>query len=299
MAIESVICTINGTTMTLIEVARHQEHNEVKKHLECTTEGCTAKMSFVSNSVGRKDYFKAVRSNSHSPSCYLKQEQEQLVARAKANEEIATTISEKSIQRRINDFHQKRTAEENDKKNTSTGKRPKSKSPASTDPNRKKGIIGPKVDPESEELKKQGRLSVPQVLKRELNQISEKDEKQIRHIASSIRSLKKTKNGFEAELFLGKSKATLVITEAFLKGNQADEVNTYLESLKKFLDYRPKNKPDISVYVFSQFKKYQGNETVIYAYDSEQFRIFIPEAANRNPIKLDWFEALYTRNSLK
>lgn len=298
MAIENVICTINGRHMTLLEVARHEEHNEVKQHLECATDGCIAKMSYVSNSVGRKDYFKSVRSNSHSPSCDLQLEKEALIARTKANETIATTISEKGIQSRINDFHKKRMAKDNGEEVTTKPRGTRGKTSDVTDTNKKRGVLVSIGDPLPEEPSKDGSISSPQVLKRELNQISEKDENKIRHIASSIRKITKTKNGFEAELFLGKSKATLVITEAFLKGNQDNEVITYLNSLKEFLDSRAITEPEISVYVFAQLKKYLGNETVIFAYDSEQFRIFIP-GATRNPIKLDLFEALYTRNSLK
>jgi hypothetical protein len=297
MKIKEIFCKSNNKIMSVKEVAEHDKHDTLKYSLMCATPGCNAKMSFVSGSAGRHDHFRKVRYEEHSTDCYIQNIEKELKERIEATEKIAVSLDEKAIQQRVMYFFKKRT-ENKDQKDSNKKSSKSSKTENTNSISGQSTVLGGNDSPKLSDLKKEKKTLSPRVTPRLLNQISEQDEGKFIHLSASIKKVRKIKTSFELDLYLGDSKATLVITEAFIKASRDTQVNDYLMSLMKFTDIEKETTFDVSVYVFCMFNLYERNNTIIFADNFDQFYLSVSGTRSR-PIKLDSFQAGIIRGNWK
>lgn len=297
MKIKEVFCNKNNTIMNVKEVAEHEDHHTIKHALKCATPDCEAKISFVSGSGGRHDHFRKVRYEEHSPNCHIQNTEKELKERIEVTEKIAVSLDKKAIEQRVMYFFKKRT-EPGNKESTGNSSTTKRNNESTNTVPGQATVLGDDGDPSLEDEKKKQRTSSPRVLPRLLNQISSADEGKYIQLSASIERVRKTKKGFEIDLYLGKSKAVLVLTESFFKGSGDEQIPEYLTSLMKFTDIKEESNFEVSVYVFCMFHSYKKNETIIFADNFDRFYLSI-SGKHSKPIKLDSFQAGFIRGNWK
>lgn len=297
MKIKQVFCKSTKELMSIKEVSEHQDHEVIKNNLICATLGCNARISFVSGSGGRRDHFRKVRFEEHSSDCHMQSEKAELKEKKRIAGQIAVSLSEKAIARRVRYFFKKRRGE--NKRKDPKKNPPLKRSDSNTQTILKsKTTLGSTDDPSLDSVKKNRRASAPQIPTRTLNQISATDEGNFIQLSATVEQVIKKKNSFELILSDRYNSATLVITEAFIKGSRDIQISDYLTSLIKFTDENEDIGYKVSVFVFCMFEKYKKNETIIYANNFDQFYLSI-SGKRPLPIKLDTFQALLSRGSWK
>ncbi|SFH55219.1 hypothetical protein [Pisciglobus halotolerans] len=297
MQIKEVLCTSNKQVMNVKEVAEHKNHVQIKQHLQCNTPGCEAKISFVSGSSGKHDHFRTVKYSDHSESCYIYRSKEELKERIKMNEKIAVSLDKKDVKRRIMYFFKKRT-------DKAVNGKPFKSSPIKRKNGNTKAILGKaavlggKDAPTLEEAKGSNRVYGPRIQPLELNQISEAEEGKLFQLSALIEKVRKTKNGFELDIYMGSTEAILVINEAFIKGSKDQQIHDYFTSLIKFTDVKEQYDFKVTIYAFCMFETYNKNETIIFA---DNFDTFFVSVSGKyiKPIKLDAFQAMFIRETWK
>lgn len=276
--------------MNLQEVADHEEHTKIKHALQCSTEGCNAKISFVSGSGRKSDHFRTVRHSEHSDTCHLLLEEEKARQHTNYNQTVEASLDDKNIYSRIMYQYQKDNKQKSSTpKSSSRGKKKSSPSSSSAGVN---VVLGGKDAPSVEKIRENGQKANIQIPIRQLNQITPSEAGKIFRLSAPIKKVVKTNSGYELSLVFGKRRAKLIITEAFLKGSEDIQVENYLNSLAAFL--KDNNPYEVTVYVFCMFNQYNGNETIIYANDFSKFFVSVSGTQSK-PRKLDSFQALYTR----
>lgn len=94
--------------MTLQEVASHEEHTKIKHALQCSTDGCDAKISFVTGTNGTSDHFRTVRFSEHVESCPLFSSEElDSLERTIYNETVEGTLDDEGTFSRVMYFFNK------------------------------------------------------------------------------------------------------------------------------------------------------------------------------------------------
>lgn len=297
MKIKEVFCKTNNKIMTVQEVAEHEKHDVIKHALTCATPGCEANMSFVSGSAGRHDHFRKIKYEEHSSACYIQNSEKELKEKIEITEKVAVSLDEKAVQQRVMYFFRKRT-QVCDSKPAGKPSAGRTKTDSTSTVPGQSTVLGGSDAPTLDDLKKVKRTFGPRVVPRLLNQISEADEGKYIHLSASIERVRKTKNGFELDLYLAGSQAILVITEAFIKGSRDIQVIDYLMGLMEFTGIKEESKFEVSVYVFCMFNTYKKNETIIFADSFDKF--YLSVSGNQpKPIKLDSFQAGFIRGTWK
>lgn len=296
MKIENVICTVNNEIMDINDVTTSNNHNQVKANLKCATKGCDAKISFVSGVSGRKDHFRTVKHSEHSPECHFLLSRDLLKRQIERNEKIIVSISNESYRRRALYLYKKRMGLET-KKDVNKNGRSYQKGKKTKIIYGGTGILK-EIGPSVEDVNKTKHVSSPQILARELNQISAKDEGKFMNLAAFVKSIRKMKNGtFELDLYSNSATATLILTEAFIKGNRDKQISEYLTNLMRVMDTPKETELIVSIYTFCLFNQYEKNKTIIFANDFDKFFVTISGIIAR-PAKLDLLQATFARRKL-
>lgn len=289
MLIKEVLCTETKQMLTIEEVAQHEKHAEIKKSLQCSTKGCEAKISFVSGTTGRSDHFRTVMHSEHSSDCYIQRQAEELRARVKYRETVEGSLDPKSTVRGIMYLFNK--VNKPNKPKISKPRKTKEVSSSTKDTTGVNVTLGKPGAPSVEEIKEtKGNVSF-RVPSRQLNQISEAEEKKFIRLAARINKVKTTEKGFELDLAWGNARARLIINESFLKSSKDVQIAEYLKSLATFVDTK-KGNYEVSVYTYCMFDSYKGNETIIYASDVEKFFISV-SGKHEKPRRLASFQASF------
>lgn len=282
--------------MSVEEVSKHDNHDVIKHDLICATDGCNARISFVSGSAGRRDHFRKIRFEEHSSHCRMQSVKAELKENKKISEQIAVSLDEKAIARRIRYFYNKRSGKY---EKAETRRSPlKRKTSRTQTVSSKKTVLGSNDDPSLDTIKKNNRASAPQIPTRTLNQISAADEGKFIQLSATIKEVRKKKNSYELDLFDRNNSATLIVTESFIKGSRDVQIIDYLNSLITFTSNNEirGNIYNVTIFVFCMFDKYQKDSTIIFANNFDQFYLSI-SGKRPVPVKLDTFQALLTRGS--
>lgn len=293
---KEALCTLTGKIMSVKEVAEHENHVQIKKYLVCATPACNARLSFIASS-GKADHFRRIKHSEHTEACHLKTEEDELKEKKRSTETIAVSLDDKMIRRKIIYLFNKTISEKTTIEKPASGKKNKVVTANTTEVETTSTILGNSEDTPFEDVKKRGKAVGPVIQTRELNQISASDEGAMVNVHAYIKKIKKTGKGFELEIFKDKHKATMVITEAFIKGSKDTQIPMYLTSLIKFMDNKVDKDFFVSVLSICMVEQYEKDDIVLFVNDFNMFYLSVSEKM-RKPIKLDAFQATLIRKNL-
>lgn len=223
--------------LTVQEIKNHQDFNDIRQGLKCTTEGCQAKLCFV---IGNNlDYLRTYPKSNHTEECEDYFERIKEKNRTEKIGEIEKRLTEKDYNSRNKSFFKKLYSSEEE----SGEKKTRTKKNKNTDENTSSEEVNvvsiPKDGSGSEVNESDGLKEVtPRIVNRELHQISENDIHSIFKSNGYIDSVNiKSPILTEINVTYNNKKAIYILSEAFFNSGRisADTINEYVLVLSNYI----------------------------------------------------------------
>ncbi|EMT52645.1 hypothetical protein I532_13349 [Brevibacillus borstelensis AK1] len=217
--------------ITVNSIEQHEKFVDVKNHLYCTYQGCTARLSYVPKGKVRA-HFKTWPKNNHIQDCtdYF----ERMVT-ANKQKSIATStmaLSDKHIKSVLDNLKRKRKEQESgtDKVKTNRKKKPRPKVNPDSFENTTLNIV-PTTGPEADLTSGENNIKEPSVRNRSLINLSDDDLNWTRSVECYIQNVETDDNRAVLELRDG-NYTFRVFFEEFFFDNAPINFRGYFEDLK-------------------------------------------------------------------